>query len=138
MDKNLLINMHRAMVFMRADIKREDNLHLLSLLCECIEKPNSDFFEKCQKSELPWLVEISSDNFLQADGEKSDIAWFKEFFVSICKRIIFSLEECDYRLAYKLCDGIHFIPELISEDKEISEEEAMRIICDIGSIKKSG
>lgn len=110
MDKSLMINIHRILVFIRFDIRNPINIKLLESIVECIR----------EKSGNGKLLEILSDEqhiIKQLLLEESELYENRnnidEFLLIILEDILNMLNSGDYDIAYEMVDLIHILPELI-------------------------
>ena len=129
MDKNVLINMHRILVYIRSDIKYVFNESILDLLIAAVkmDEPNIEFVRNINKL-------VAEKSKIKSFFTKKNIVKFSELVdgnstenrlnSSINEILVYAFNKAkellankQYEIAYDLVDAIHVLPETYSESK---------------------
>ena len=153
MDKNMLINFHRILVFIRFDIYRLENKLIIDLMVNSLinNYPNSIFVEAVNKelSQCRKINDISCDLFTTTNDCINDVELneiVRCVLLPIMEKIQLLIKNEIYDEAYEIVDVTHALVEVLANSETSNLHDFWKIymepliskwkICSLIDLKK--
>ena len=116
MNKSILINFHRIMVFLRSDIKNKRNNDILYILIQTFDGLINNK-EMCDA-----IVKIMPDWKTQLIREESENIFIQEKVIEFVKKAMEiardNLSTNEFDIAYDIADILHVLPDIVIQNEK--------------------
>ena len=125
MNKSILINLQRIMVFLRFDIKNKRNNDILCILIQAFDGLISNK-EMCDA-----IVKIMPDWKTQLKYEESENQFVQEKVIEFVKKAMQilgdSLSTHEFDIAYDIADILHVLPDIVIQNEKKSLKKYWKV-----------
>ncbi len=119
MEKNLLKNIYKLMILMRKNIYNQNNQLICEMILQIIDckGSNKEMLSKLNKildtKEYLNFFDFGNSEYVTVNRTELNI------LIIVLGKVKNSLNSKRYDLAYDLLDGLHILPEIMADNKEI-------------------